>query len=106
MEFRLEHANIPANEPEELAKWYATKFDLKAEQHLVRGDGVLIAFQKGTPIGQPDVLHIGFNVGTKTRLIEWCTRFTGEIKVGPEFSSFQLIDPEGNCVEIYAANDS
>ena len=105
-DFRLEHANIPSQNPHEQAKWYAETFELTADRHVVRGDGVLIAFQQGTPIHQPEVLHIGFRVRNMAKLHEWRDRFDKALKVGPEFTSFQVLDPEGNCVEIYAENET
>jgi len=103
-DFCLEHVNVPSKSPNDLAKWYADTFDLTAEKHVVRGPGVLIAFQEGEPINRPDVLHIGFKVPNMVALEDWRSRFDRPLKVGPEFSSFQVFDPEGNCVEIYTKN--
>ena len=105
-DFRLEHANIPSEKPHDMAKWYAETFELSADQHVVRGDGVLIAFQQGTPINQPSMLHFGFKVRNMAKLHEWRDRFDKPLKIGPEFTSFQVLDPEGNCVEIYAENET
>tara|TARA_E500000081_G_scaffold145285_1_gene167001 strand:+ start:562 stop:888 length:327 start_codon:yes stop_codon:yes gene_type:complete len=105
-DFRLEHVNIPSQNPNDLAKWYAETFGLSADQHVARGDGILIAFQQGTPIKQPDLLHIGFKVHGMAKLHEWKNRFEKPLKIGPEFTSFQILDPEGNCIEIYAQNTS
>jgi len=103
---RLEHVNVPSQNPHDLAKWYAETFGLFADKHVARGDGILIAFQQGTPINQPEVLHIGFRVHGMAKLHEWKDRFEKPLKIGPEFTSFQILDPEGNCIEIYAENDS
>ena len=80
-DFRLEHANIPSQNPHEQAKWYAETFELSADRHVVRGDGVLIAFQQGTPIHQPEVLHIGFRVRNMAKLHEWRDRFDKALKL-------------------------
>ena len=105
-DFRLEHVNVPSQNPHDLAKWYAETFGLFADKHVARGDGVLIAFQQGTPINQPEVLHIGFRVHGMAKLHEWKDRFEKSLKIGPEFTSFQILDPEGNCIEIYTENAS
>ena len=34
-------------------------------------------------------------------LKEWAKKFGMEIKPGSEFNSFRILDPEGNCLEIY-----
>ena len=105
-DFRLEHVNVPSQNPHDLAKWYAETFGLLADKHVARGDGVLIAFQQGTPINQPEVLHIGFRVHGMAKLHEWKDRFEKPLKIGAEFTSFQILDPEGNCIEIYTENAS
>jgi catechol-2,3-dioxygenase len=106
-EFQLEHVNIPSKDPHQLANWYAQTFGLTADKHIVRGDGVLIAFQQGEPINRPDVLHIGFKVDDMSKLNEWFEKFeNAQLKTGPEFTSFQVMDPEGNCVEIYTRNSN
>ncbi|NJN39591.1 MAG: hypothetical protein HC807_00200 [Gammaproteobacteria bacterium] len=59
-DIRLEHLNIPARDPLGLAQWYAQTFGLKAEKHVARGAGVLIAFQQGEPVNRSADLHMGF----------------------------------------------
>ena len=101
---KFEHLNIPATNPVGLAKWYAKTFDLKAEKHLVRGPGILIAFEAGEPINRPE-LHVGFRVPSMKSLRKWAKRFDAELTVGKEFTAFRTPDPEGNCVELYTPND-
>jgi hypothetical protein len=38
---------------------------------------------------------------TVAELNRWATKLGGTIKKGPEFTAFQIRDPEGNCVELY-----
>jgi catechol-2,3-dioxygenase len=102
-DFRLEHLNIPARDPVGLAQWYATTFDLKADRHLARGPGVLIAFEQGEPLNRAD-LHIGFRVESIEALNEWARRFDAETSSGAEFTTFKVTDPEGNSVEMYTPN--
>jgi catechol-2,3-dioxygenase len=99
--FQFEHLNLPARDPEGLARWYAQTFGLQADAHRVRGPGLLIAFQPGEPVNRAPELHVGFRVPSVAALTEWANRFGATVKVGSEFTSFQTSDPEGNCVEIY-----
>jgi len=99
--FQLDHLNIPARDPEGLARWYADTFGLRADAHRVRGPGVLIAFQAGEPVGRAPELHMGFRVSSMQALEQWAGKFGKPIKKGEEFNSFQIFDPEENCLEIY-----
>jgi catechol 2,3-dioxygenase-like lactoylglutathione lyase family enzyme len=101
MSFQLEHVNIPSRDPEGMARWYADKFGLRADRHLARGPGALIAFVEGEPLNRAPEIHVGFRVPSLTALSEWAIRCGAQIKEGEEFNSFQVFDPEGNCVEIY-----
>ena len=103
---RLEHINMPARDPEGLAGWYAQTFDLRADKHRVRGDGLLIVFQAGEPVQRAPELHIGLRVPSRSALAQWAQRFAAEISNGAEFCSFRTFDPEGNCVEIYCPADT
>jgi hypothetical protein len=103
-DFQLEHLNIPAKDPHGLAKWYAKTFDLKADKHIVRGAGVLIAFEAGEPINRGPEVHVGFRVPSIEVLQKWAKKFDAELTVGAEFTAFRTPDPEGNCLELYTAN--
>jgi len=99
--FQLDHLNFPARDPERLACWYADTFGLRAEGHLVRGPGVLIAFQAGEPINRAPELHIGFRLSSLAALTEWANKFGAQVSTGKEFASFRTSDPDGNCLELY-----
>ncbi len=103
-ELQLEHLNIPARDPISLAKWYAETFGLTAQNHLARGPGVLIAFQRGEPLNRAADVHIGLRVPSIDALNDWARKFDAEPKAGPEFTTFRVMDPEGNCVELYTPN--
>lgn len=103
-DFRLEHLNIPAKDPVGLAQWYARTFDLKAEKHLVRGSGVLIAFQQGEPLNRAADVHIGFRLADMESMKKWAKKFNAEPKAGAEFTTFRVEDPEGNSIELYTPN--
>ena len=105
-DFQLDHLNLTARAPEGLARWYAQAFGLQADKHRVRGPGVLIAFQQGEPVKRAPELHIGFRVRAMNVLNEWAGKFGKPVKKGEEFNSFQIFDPEDNCVEIYCRADS
>jgi catechol-2,3-dioxygenase len=97
----LEHLNLPARDPEGLARWYSQAFGLVADAHRVRGQGVLIAFQAGEPVNRAPELHVGFRVPSMAALGDWARKLGAEVSMGSEFNSFRTFDPEGNCVEIY-----
>lgn len=99
--FQLEHLNMPARDPEALARWYAQRFGLQADGHRVRGPGVLIAFQAGEPVNRASELHVGFRVPSMAVLTEWAEKFGAQVSTGSEFASFRALDPEGNCIELY-----
>ena len=97
---------MPARDPEGLARWYASTFDLQADGNRVRGPGVLIAFQPGEPVDRAPELHTGFLVPSFAELKQWADRLGGAVKTGSEFTMFQVRDPEGNCVEIYCNTET
>ena len=66
--FRLQHLNMPARDPQGLARWYANTFGLQADDNKARGPGVLIAFQPGEPINRAPDLHAGFLVPSMAEL--------------------------------------
>lgn len=98
---RLEHVNLPARDPEGLARWYADTFGLRADRHLVRGPGLLIAFQRGELIDRVAELHLGFRVPSLEALDAWAKKFGAETLPGPEFTTIRVHDPDGNCLELY-----
>lgn len=104
--FQLDHLNLPARDPLGLARWYAETLGLRADENKVRGPGVLLVFAKGEPVGRAPELHLGMRVPSLRVLAEWAEKFKATPKAGPEFTAFQISDPEGNCVELYAKNDS
>jgi hypothetical protein len=53
----------------------------------------------------PD-FHLGLRMPSMQALKQQCERFGTTVSPGPEFSSFRLFDPEGNCIEVYARSDS
>ncbi|MSQ60409.1 MAG: VOC family protein [Betaproteobacteria bacterium] len=99
--FQLEHLNLPARDPEGLARWYEQTFGLKADSNKVRGPGVLIVFQPGEPVSRAPDLHFGLKLSSMAELNEWASKFNVKITIGGEYNAFRTFDPEGNCVELY-----
>ena len=104
--FQLDHLNLPARDPHGLARWYADTFGLRAEGHLVRGSGVLIAFQAGEPVNRAPEMHIGLRLPSRAALDQWAGQFGLQITIGKEFASFRTADPDGNCIELYCKVDA
>jgi catechol 2,3-dioxygenase-like lactoylglutathione lyase family enzyme len=102
---RLDHLNMPARDPESLARWYAQTFGLQANAHVVRGPGVLIAFVRGEPVNRAPELHIGLRVPSLAALKEWAKKFGSEITPGAEFTTTRTLDPDGNCIELYCKSE-
>ena len=100
-ELQLNHLNLPARDPEGLARWYAQTFGLRADQHRVRGPGVLIVFQPGEPVNRAPELHVGLQVPSMSALGQWAQKFGAQIVKGAEFNAFRVSDPEGNGIELY-----
>lgn len=107
-DFQLNHLNLPAHDPEGLARWYARTFGLRAKGNKVRGPGVLLVFQPGAPIDRAPELHLGFQVPDNQKLAEWADRLGVPVsaKPGAEFNTLQVRDPEGNHLEVYCRADS
>ncbi len=102
---QLDHLNIPARDPEQLARWYADTFGLTANAHVVRGPGVLIAFQRGEPLNRATDFHIGMRVPSRALLMEWAGKFGAQPTAGTEFTTFRTLDPDGNCIELYCKTE-
>ena len=103
---RLDHLNMPARDPENLARWYAETFGLQANAHIVRGPGVLLVFVRGEPVNRASELHIGLHVPSTAVLKEWGRKFSAELTPGTEFTTIRTFDPEGNCIEMYCDTGS
>ena len=97
----LDHLNMPARDPEGLARWYADNLGLQAKARVVRGPGVLLVFVRGEPVNRPAELHIGLHVPSLTALQGWAKKFDAQITPGAEFTTIRTHDPEGNSIEIY-----
>jgi catechol-2,3-dioxygenase len=103
----LDHLNMPARDPEGLARWYGETFDLQVKDRAARGPGVLLVFVKGDPVNRAPELHIGLHVPSMAALKDWAKKFNNaELNPGPEFTSFRCFDPEGNCIEVYCNTGS
>ncbi len=97
----LDHLNMPARDPEGLARWYAQTFGLTADGRRASAPGVLIVFQQGEPVARAPELHLGLRVPSMAALTDWAHKFGTEPTLGEEFNTFRTFDPEGNCIEVY-----
>jgi len=102
----LDHLNMPARDPEGLARWYADTFALQADAHRVRGPGLLIVFQAGEPVNRAPEFHIGLRVPSMAALKQWAAKLDKQPTPGAEFTSFRTSDPEGNCIEVYCKTEA
>ena len=103
----LDHVQMPARDPEGLARWYAQTFALRAEGNRVCGPGFLIVFQVGEPVKRAPALHFGFHVPSMAALTEWADKLGTKVVSGKtEFASLSMFDPEGNGVELYCRADA
>jgi catechol-2,3-dioxygenase len=101
----LAHINMPARDPEGLARWYADTFGLQAKAHVVRGPGVLLAFVRGEPVNRPADVHIGLHVPSLSALQGWAKKFDAQVTPGAEFTTMRTQDPEGNGIEMYCNSE-
>jgi catechol-2,3-dioxygenase len=98
----LDHVQMPARDPESLARWYAQTFDLQAQGNRVCGPGLLIVFLPGEPAKRAPELHFGLHVPSMDALAGWAERLgTTVISGRTEYASVFTMDPEGNGVELY-----
>jgi 2-hydroxychromene-2-carboxylate isomerase/predicted enzyme related to lactoylglutathione lyase len=98
---RLAHLNLPARDPEALARWYADTFGLEARGAFVIGPGTLLAFERGDPLLAGGNAHFGFEVPSARDVAIWAQRFGSALDAAPRSASTRVRDPEGNGIEIY-----
>lgn len=98
---RLAHLNLPARDPEALARWYADRFGLEARGAFVVGPGTLLAFESGDPLLADGSAHFGFEVQSARDVAIWAQRFGSALEEAPRAASTRVRDPEGNGIEIY-----
>jgi predicted enzyme related to lactoylglutathione lyase len=98
---RLAHLNLPARDPEALARWYADTFGLEARGAFVVGPGTLLAFERGDPLLAGGNAHFGFEVQSARDVAIWAQRFGSALDEAPRSASTRVRDPEGNGIEIY-----
>jgi 2-hydroxychromene-2-carboxylate isomerase len=91
---RLAHANLPARDPEALARWWAETFHLEQRGAFVVGPGTLVAFER-------DNMHVGFAVPTRDEALAWARKLGVEPEIEPRYVGFKVRDPEGHVIEVY-----
>lgn len=98
----LDHLNIPTNDPEVLAQWYADRLNLERRGNRLVGPGISIIFNKGEPLRAGDHFHFGFRVESKSAVEAWATHLGVAIAFDEnDFFAARVTDPDGNVFEIY-----
>ena len=101
MTLRLAHLNLPARDPEGLARWYEQEFGFERHGTFLSGRGTLIVFETGEPIGRRGNAHFGFAAESAEDVHRWAARFGTAVESEPGFTSTKVRDPEENLFEIY-----
>lgn len=98
---RLAHVNLPAREPEALARWYAETFGLEQRGAFALGPGTLLAFERGEPIGARGNTHVGFELTSRADVEAWARRLGTPLEADSRYAATRTRDPEGNGIELY-----
>ena len=98
----LDHINIPSQDPEVLAQWYADRLGLERKDTMVSGPGISIFFKKGAPLKAGDAFHFGFRVETKSNVEAWAEHLGVAVAFDEDdFFAARVTDPDGNVFEVY-----
>jgi catechol-2,3-dioxygenase len=98
----LDHLNLPASDPEMLARWYADRLNLDVKGHIAYGPGISLFFHKGLPLKAGDAIHFGFRVETRSSVEAWADHLGVPVSFDEEnFFAARVTDPDGNVFEIY-----
>ncbi len=98
----LDHLNIPTNDPEVLAQWYAERLNLECRGNVLVGPGISIFFKKGNPLQAGDAFHFGFRVESKSAVEAWAQHLGVPVAFDEHnFFAARIADPDGNIFEIY-----
>jgi catechol 2,3-dioxygenase-like lactoylglutathione lyase family enzyme len=100
MTLRLAHLNLPARDPEGLARWYEKELGLDRTGCFLYGKDSLLVFEEGESIGVRGNTHFGFIVDSEQEVERWAAHFGTQIESEPGFASTKVRDPEQNCFEI------
>jgi catechol 2,3-dioxygenase-like lactoylglutathione lyase family enzyme len=101
--FALNHVGIPARNPEALAAWYGSHFNLMVEGAFAYGDGWLIACEPGAPLTEMPA-HFGFMLDNRAEVDRWKGYFEGQgiaVDAQRNGNAIFVTDPEGNSFEIF-----
>jgi GNAT superfamily N-acetyltransferase len=101
---RLAHVNLPARDPERLARWYADAFGFEARGGFAFAPGSLLVFERGEPARARANSHFGFAVESADAVADWARRFEpllAPLEIEAGYAGFKAADPEGNVFEVY-----
>jgi catechol-2,3-dioxygenase len=102
----LGHLQLPADKPEELARWYAENMGFQTSGSFMRSGGTLIVFSKGRPLKNKNV-HFGFRLSSQEAVLNWRQQLVlknvraGALEGDSEYQAFRVYDPEGNEIEFF-----
>jgi len=74
MPLSLSHLNLPAREPEALARWYESIFGFERRGSFLLGPRTLLAFEQGEPLHNCGNMHFGFEVESEAELLMWARK--------------------------------
>jgi catechol-2,3-dioxygenase len=98
----LDHLNIPSQDPELLAQWYAQRLGIERKGTHVIGPGISLFFKKGAPLNAGDAFHFGFRVETKSNVEAWAEALGVSVAFDEDdFFAARIKDPDGNIFEVY-----
>jgi len=99
----LDHLNLPAQDPELLAQWYAQRLGPRAAGRHRRRTGDHTLLHQGHALRQGDRFHFGFRVENRSAVDAWAQHLGVAIAFDgrPIFFAARMSDPEGNTFEIY-----
>ena len=102
----INHLNLPARDPEALARWYVERLGFSRNGRFLWSGGTLLVFVRGDAIPSGS-LHFGFRTGTREDLDAWVATLRARgVEVPPVegddvYATTRIVDPEGNEIELF-----
>jgi catechol-2,3-dioxygenase len=98
----LDHVNIPTQDPEVLAQWYADRLGIERRGTMVIGPGISLVFKKAAPLKAGEAFHFGFRVENKSAVESWAEHLGVAVAFDEnDFFAARVADPDGNVFEVY-----
>ena len=102
----INHVNVPARDPDALARWYVETLGFHRNGPFLSSGGSLLVFVQGTPIPS-GTFHLGCRAPTRAALDGWieALRKKGVEVAAAEgdeaYAHTRILDPEGNELELF-----